>query len=152
MFVDEVVTRGHHAERVFLADVAFKSQHADVSVLVDEALVVTVDARVERTTIETAIQRAAIVSAQVAWSIIARDHQTERIATFLASRLYRHIGIDDRASVNGCDRRLKDIDTFEEERSLLRKEDRETLICSYDELICVDLCKIRINGKINRHG
>src|SRR6185369_332368 len=149
MFVDEVVTRGDHAERVFLADVAFESQHTDVSVLIEETFVLTIDARIESATFDTAIQRAAIVGAQVPWSIVARDHQSERVATFLTRSLHRHIGIDDRACMNRGDRRLKDIDAFEEERTLLRKEDRKTLVCCYDELIRFHLREIRIDREVD---
>src|SRR6185436_2269616 len=37
VFLDEVVTRREHAERVFFTDVALEPQHADVSVLVEES-------------------------------------------------------------------------------------------------------------------
>src|SRR6185369_7461253 len=67
----------------------------------------------------------------------------------LTRSLHRHIGIDDRACMNRGDRRLKDIDAFEEERTLLRKEDRKTLVCCYDELICFHLREIRIDREVD---
>src|SRR5215217_4941668 len=62
VLVDKVITRGDHANRVFLADVALQSQHANVGVLVEEPLVVANNARVENTLFEAAIQSTTIVS------------------------------------------------------------------------------------------
>jgi hypothetical protein len=65
-----------------------------------------------------------------------------------AGRLHRHIRIDDRARVNRGDRCLKNVDAFEKERTLLRKEDRETLVGCDDKLIGFDLCKVGIDREI----
>ena len=103
-------------------------------------------------TIDAAVQRAAIVCTQVSWSIVTRDHQTKRVAPFLTGRLNCQIRIDNRARVHGRDRSLKNIDAFEKERSLLRKEDRKALISGYDELIGFDLREVGIDCQIYSNG
>ena len=48
----------------------------------------------------------------------------------------------------GGNRRVEDIDAFEEERALLGKEDGEALVRRDDELVCFDLRKVRIDGEV----
>src|ERR1051325_5408075 len=143
------LTRRDHAERVFLADVAFESQHADVSVLIDEALVVANSPGIEETLLDTGVQVAAIVGAEISWSIVAGHHQSKRVTAQLSRRLHGDVGIDDGARVYGSDWRLKNVDAFEKEWPLLGEEDRETLVRRDDQLICFDLREIGIDRQVD---
>ena len=58
--------------------------------------------------------------------------------------------IDDRACVNRRDRCLENVDAFEEERTLLGKEDRKSLVRSDHELIGLNLREIRIDCQVER--
>src|SRR6185295_9281926 len=119
---------------------------------VDKSLVVTNDARIEQTAIKTHVECAAIVGAQISRAVVARDHQTKRVLPSLTRGLHGEIGIDNRARVHGRDRRLKNLDAFEKERSFLREEDRETLVCGDYELIRLYLREVRIDGQIDCHS
>src|ERR1044072_1063326 len=149
VLIDKVVTRSNHADRVFLTNVALQSQHTDVCVLVDETFTVANNTWIESTLVATSLQVAAIVGAQFSLSIATPDHQAKRVAAHFSSCLHRHIRIDNRARVNGSNRRLKNVDAFEKERTFLRKEDRKTLVRGDNKLIRFDLGKVRIDCQIN---
>ena len=54
--------------------------------------------------------------------------------------------------MNSRDWCLEDVDAFEKERPLLRKENRETLVRSNDKLIRFDLGEVRIDCEIYSDG
>ena len=78
----------------------------------------------------------------------ARDHQAERIPPAFAGQLQGDVRVDDRARVNGADRRLKNLDAFEKERSFLWEEDRKPLVGRNHQLIRLDLREVRIDREV----
>ena len=68
-------------------------------------------------------------------TVVRSQQQAKRVAIDFAGELHGEIRIDDRARVHGRDLRVEDVDAFEEERSLLCKEDREALVRSDDQLV-----------------
>src|SRR6185503_3621243 len=89
--------------------------------------------------------------AEIAGTIVGRQHQTKRVAVNFSGQLYCEIRINNGPSVVGKNLRLKYFDAFQKERTLLSKEDREPLICCNYQLVRFDLCKVRINCKVERY-
>src|SRR5205085_7181664 len=127
-------------ERRFTAHVAFEAQHADGRVLVEEWR--DVGAR---------LWVGALFFGEVTRRIVRGQQQAEGIAPGLAGQLDGVIGIDDRARVDGLNRRLKEVYAFEEERALFGEEDREALVGRDHWLIGFDLREVRVDREVERH-
>ncbi len=149
VLLDEVVGRGDHAERVLFANVAFQTQHADVSILIEKRSLLQIVWIKRRSNTS---QSASIVRTEVTWPVVARHHQSESVSSHFSGCFNRNVRIDDRARVHGGNRRSKDVDAFKEERSFFGKEDGKSLVRSDHELIGFNLSEIGIDRKVDGDG
>jgi len=89
-----------------------------------------------------------VVGTQVSGAIITCGNKTKAGATKFSRSLNSNIGIHNRPRVNGGNGSTKNIDAFQEKRSLLGKENRKALISSDDQLIRLNLGEVRIDRQI----
>ena len=115
--------------RVLFTDIAFQSQHCDVSVLVDEPQIHRIGS---------------FFGTKISRSVVAGHQKAEGVAAALAGEFGGHVGIDNCASVHALDWRPKNIDAFKKERAFLFKENREALVCGNHGLVGFDLGKVGI--------
>ena len=138
VLLDEVVGGGDHADGVFArSQIVLQSEHADVSLLVEEGRVIEVEA---------------FIADKVARPLVARRHEAESIAAKFAGELDGHFRVDDGARMHDRERRLKNVYAFEEERAFLWKEDWKALISRDDCLIRFDLREVWIESEVERDG
>src|SRR6266576_3021146 len=112
-------------EGVGFSNVALQAQDAYHRILIDEPWV----------------SEGPFFLAEISRTVVRSEQQAKRVALKLASQLNRKIRIDDGACVNSRDLRLKNVDAFEKEGPLLRKEDWKALVGRDYQLIRLDLCK-----------
>ena len=133
VLLDEVVAGRDEADVRLLAYVVLQAQDADVGVLVEEAEVIRIEP---------------FVTAKVTRPVVGSEEQAEGVAAALARQLDRELGVDNGARVHRRQRRLKNVDTFEEERALLLEEDREALVRGDNRLIGLDLREVGVVGEV----
>jgi hypothetical protein len=109
----EVVAGEQKTQLVLAAHVALDAQHADGGVLIEQVAVVGVEP---------------VVVDDVARPVVGGEHHAVGVAPAPAREFHRRVRIDDGARVDGRQRRLENLDAFEEERPALGEEDRETLV------------------------
>src|SRR5213593_2875971 len=122
-------------ERVLLSNVTLQTQDSDHSVFVDKS----------------GIGGQSILWTEVSRTVVGSDQQSKRVPINFAGQFYRNVRIDDRARVHRGDLRVKDVDTFKEERPFLREEDRKALVRRDYKLIRFDLCEVGIQSKVQGH-
>src|SRR5690242_17286740 len=110
-------------ERIRFAYVTFEAQDSNVGILVNKPFVTAYRGRINFLSIETGVQFTSFVRAEVSRTIVAGKYQSKGIAADLACGLHRKIRVNDCSRMNCLNLSLKDIDTFKEERTLLREED-----------------------------
>src|SRR5215475_7935751 len=94
VLLDEVITGGDQPQVPFLADVALEAQDADVGVLIQKTLDVRARLRI-----------VALVLAEIAGRVVRSQQQSEAVAPATPGQLERVIGVDNRAGVDGLQRR-----------------------------------------------
>src|SRR5881398_3534353 len=92
----------------------------------------------------------AIFGTEVSRPVIRSQEQAKRVSIHLARKLYGVIRIDNCPRMHRSNLRVEDVDTLEEERPLFGEENWEPLVCGDDQLIGLDLSKVRIDGEIER--
>ena len=118
--IDESSIRAEEPnERIFLTDVVFQAQHANRRILPNQAR----------------IRRQSFFRTKVAGTVVRSDQQTKRVAIDFARELHGEIRIDDCSGVHRRDCSVEDVDTFQEERAFLGKENRKALVRGDDQLV-----------------
>ena len=92
----------------------------------------------------------AIFGTEVSRPVIRSQKQAEGVSIHLARKLYGVIRIDNCPRMHRSNLRVEDVDALEEERPLFGEENWEPLVCGDDQLIGLDLSKVRIDGEVER--
>ena len=140
MFLDEIIARRDHPDTRLPAQVVLQPQHRDGCVLIEELR-----------DLGALFGIVTLLLTEISRSRIRGKQKSERVPAYLPSQLAGDIGTDDRSRVDCLQRRAKNIDALQKERTLLFKENWEALIRRDHGLVGFHVGEIRVQREAGSH-
>ena len=155
MAFGKIIGRRKKTEIMLSADVAFEPENSDVGVFVSITVKVPASRRknvirIIKPFLPAIEQFLPFVLRIISRRIVRRIQNSESVFAASAGQFGGDVGVNDGARVDEIQTALKNVYSFEKERTFFLKEDRETHIGGRNRRVGFDLCEIGIVCKIER--